>query len=56
MVAGCVKGISDGMDMERFFIQGVAAATACVLAEGTTPLREDFEHMLPRVEIEEMEI
>ena len=56
MVAGCVKGISDGMDMERFFIQGVAAATACVLVEGTTPLREDFEHMLPRVEIEEMEI
>lgn len=56
MVAGCVKGISDGLDIERFFIQGVAAATACVLVEGTTPLREDFEHMLPRVEIEEMEI
>lgn len=57
MVAGCVKGISDGLDMKNFFIQGVAAATACVLTEGTTPmLKEDFEHMLPRVEIEEMEI
>ena len=57
MVAGCVKGISDGLDLERLFIQGVAAATACVLTEGTTPmLKEDFERMLPRVELKEMEI
>lgn len=56
MVAGCVKGISDGWDMERFFIQGVAAATACVINESTNPSLEDIQHMLPRVEIEEMEI
>lgn len=57
LVAGCVKGISDGLELPELFRQGVAAATACVMTEGTAlMLREDYERVLPRVEIEELEI
>lgn len=57
MVAGICKGIVQGEYLRDSFAFGVAAATACVLTEGTEPLKPaEYTNMLARVEIEELRV
>lgn len=53
MLAGLLKGLEDGADVEAAFRRAVAAATAGVMTEGTQPLEiETYKELLGKVVIE----
>ncbi|MDO4484377.1 MAG: 1-phosphofructokinase family hexose kinase [Clostridia bacterium] len=55
MIGGFLKGITEEKDMDRAFRYGVAAASACVLTEGTQLVRrEDFDMLLDKVRVQEL--
>ena len=57
MVAGICKGIEEGENLRECLAMGVAAATACVLNNGTSlPDAEMYSSMLARVQIEQMTV
>ena len=55
MVAGILKGLSEGQDMAHAFRYGMAAGAASVMTEGTQLLRpEDFESLISQVKVQEV--
>ncbi|OHS97378.1 1-phosphofructokinase [Tritrichomonas foetus] len=55
MVAGLCVGFSEGLSLKEAFRKGVAAATACVMQEGSQVVtKELLEQVINRVEIQDI--